>query len=127
MNRTVPITSLPTALRLEDAVEAACAADIAFVEERLRRGQSVLVECDKELSLFLYLAVRARLRRAKDAPKLVVVDGRPKPDDPPRTNLARMIDQLTEAIRGSVDRTVIVLLHLDVLTTTHTGLTLEAR
>jgi cell division protease FtsH len=32
-----------------------------------------------------------------------------------------MIEQLTEAVRGSVDRTVIVLLHLDVLTTTHTG------
>ncbi|MEZ4408702.1 MAG: AAA family ATPase [Polyangiales bacterium] len=38
-----------------------------------------------------------------------------------------MLEQLTEAIRGAVDRTVIVLLHLDVLTTTHTGLTLEAR
>ncbi len=127
MNRTIPIATLPTDLRVEDAVEAACAADIAFVEERLRRGTSVLVECDKELSLYLYLAVRARMRRAKDAPKLVVIDGRPAPDGPPRGNLPRMLEQLTEAIRGSVDRTVIVLLHLDVLTTTHTGLTLEAR
>ena len=127
MNRTLPIATLPTDLRVEDAVEAACAQDITFIEERLRRGTSVLVECDKELSLYLYLAVRARLRRARDAPKLVVVDGRPAPDSPPRSNLARMLEQLTEAIRGSVDRTLIVLLHLDVLTTTHTGLTLEAR
>lgn len=127
MNRTIPIASLPSALRVEDAVEAACAADITFIEERLRRGTSVLVECDKELSLYLYLAVRARLRRTKDAPRLVVVDGRPAPDTPSRGNLPRMLEQLTEAIRGSVDRTLIVLLHLDVLTTTHTGLTLEAR
>ena len=127
MNRTVPIATLPTALRVEDAVEAACSADIAWIEERLRRGSSVLVECDKELSLFLYLAVRARLRRAKDAPRLVVIDGRPAPDVPSRGNLPRMLEQLTEAIRGAVDRTIIVLLHLDVLTTTHTGLTLEAR
>jgi ATP-dependent Zn protease/intein/homing endonuclease len=127
VNRTIPIATLPTALRVEDAVEAACAADIAFIEERLRRGTSVLVECDKDLSLFLYLAVRARLRRTKDAPKLVVIDGRPAPDTPSRGNLPRMLEQLTEAIRGSVDRTLIVLLHLDVLTTTHTGLTLEAR
>ena len=127
MNRTIPIASLPSALRVEDAVEAACAQDIAFIEERLRRGTSVLVECDKELSLYLYLAVRARLRRTKDGPKLVVVDGRPAPDTPSRGNLPRMLEQLTEAIRGSVERTVIVLLHLDVLTTTHTGLTLEAR
>lgn len=127
MNRTLPIATLPTALRVEDAVEAACAADIAFIEERLRRGTSVLVECDKELSLYLYLAVRARLRRVKDAPRLVVIDGRPAPDVPYRGNLPRMLEQLTESIRGSVDRTIIVLLHLDVLTTTHTGLTLEAR
>nr|MBK7067694.1 hypothetical protein [Deltaproteobacteria bacterium] len=63
MNRTIPIATLPTALRVEDAVEAACASDISFIEERLRRGTSVLVECEKDLSLFLYLAVRARLRR----------------------------------------------------------------
>jgi cell division protease FtsH len=126
-NRVLPITQLPNAVRAEEAVEAACASDITFVEERLRRGTSVLVECEKELSLFLYLAVRARLRRQKDGPKLVVIDGRPRPDDPPGSNLGRMIQQLTDAIRGSVERTIIVLLHLDVLTTTHTGLTLEAR
>lgn len=129
MKRTVSIGSLPNILRVEDAVEAACADDITFIEERLRRGTSVVVECDKELSLFLYLAVRGRLRRAKDSPKLVVVDGRPStdPEAPPRGALPRMLEQLTEAIRGAVDRTVIVLLHLDVLTTTHTGLTVEAR
>jgi cell division protease FtsH len=126
-SRTTPIAQLPNAVRVEDAVEAACSNDITFIEERLRRGSSVLVECDKELSLFLYLAVRARLRRQKDGPKLVVIDGRPRPDDPPGSNLGRMIQQLTDAIRGSVERTIIVLLHLDVLTTTHTGLTLEAR
>jgi hypothetical protein len=55
-NRTTPIAQLPNAVRVEDAVEAACTNDITFIEERLRRGSSVLVECDKELSLFLYLA-----------------------------------------------------------------------
>ncbi len=127
VNRSIPIASLPTTLRFEDAVEAACSADITFVEERLRRGTSVLVECDKELALYLYLSVRARLRRTKDGPRLVVIDGRPKPDEPARSVLSRMLEQLTETIRASVDRTIIVLLHLDVLTTTHTGLTVEAR
>lgn len=127
MNRTIPIATLPDSLRVEDAVESACSVDIAYIDEKLRRGTSVLVECDKELSLYLYMAVRARFKRNKDAPKLVVVDGRPQPDDPPASSMARMIGQLTNAIRGAVDKTVIVLLHLDVLTTTHTGLTLEAR
>lgn len=127
MSRAVSIDSLPVSLRVEDAVEAACAADITFIEERLRRGQSVLVECDKELTLYLYLAVRQRLRRAAQPPRIVLIDGRPAADAPPRATLSRMIEQLGDAIRGAVDRAVIVLPHLDVLTTTHTGLTLEAR
>lgn len=129
VSRLVPIASLPVDLRIEDAVEAACAADIAFIEERLRRGVSVLVECDKELALYLYLAVRQRLRRAKDAPRLILIDGRPSanPEGSQRTGLVRMMEQLTETIRASLDRTVVVMLHLDVLTTTHTGLTVEAR
>lgn len=128
MRRTLALHNLPTALRPEDAVEAACSKDIAFIEERLRRGMSVLVECDKQLTLFLYLAVRDRLKRAGDAPRLTLIDGRARRDDEaPRGNLARMLDQLTDAIRGSVERTILVLPHLDVLTTTHTGLTLEAR
>jgi cell division protease FtsH len=128
--RTWPVDSLPEVLRIEDAVEAACAADIAYVEERLARGTSVLVECDKELSLYLYLALRQRLKRRSPSPRLVIVDGRARNEAEaaqPRSGLGRMLDQLTEAIRGSVERQIVVLMHLDVLTTTHTGLTAEAR
>ena len=132
MKRSVPIAALPVDVRVEDAVEMACAQDVDHIEERLRRGMSVLVECDKELALHVYLAVRARLRRSgggkERAPKIVIVDGRPaEGEEEGRGNLARMLTQLTTAIRGSVERTIIVLLHLDVLTTTHTSLTMEAR
>jgi cell division protease FtsH len=131
VKRTLPISALPTDLRIEDSVEAAASEDVDFIEEHLRKGMSVLVECDKELSLHLYLSIRSRLRKDKgSAPKLVVIDGRPSGDEgegPQRGNLQTMLCQLTDAIRGSVERTVIVLLHLDVLTTTHTGLTFEAR
>jgi cell division protease FtsH len=132
MNRTLPLSQLPTELRVEDAVDAACAKDIAFVEERLLAGQSVLVECDKELVLHLTLALRARLKRHTSpsgvkAPRMVIVDGRGGPDDPPAGSLTRMINQLGNAVRGAAERSVVVLPHLDVLTTTHTGLTLEAR
>lgn len=130
MRRTVPIASLPLEVRVEDAVEMACAQDVTFIEERLRRGMSVLVECDKELALHVYLAVRARLRGGagrERGPQIVIVDGRPREGEENRGNLAAMLTQLTTAIRGSVERTIIVLLHLDVLTTTHTSLTMEAR
>ncbi len=143
--RTIPLTRLPLELRVEDAVEAACAKDLTFLEEKLLAGQSVLVECDKELVLYLTLAVRNRLKKSSSssspspsstssgsgasgrAPRLVIVDGRGGPEDRPSGQLGRMIDQLGNAVRGSVERTVVVLPHLDVLTTTHTGLTLEAR
>jgi cell division protease FtsH len=130
VKRTVGIATLPVDVRVEDAVEAACADDVTFVEERLRRGMSVLIECDKELGLHLYLAIRGRLRRSGGAkpPQIVVIDGRPRgEEDDGRSTLGRMLHQLTAAIRGSVERTIIVLLHLDVLTTTHTSLTMEAR
>jgi cell division protease FtsH len=132
VKRSVPIAALPVDVRVEDAVEMACAQDVDHIEERLRRGMSVLVECDKELALHVYLAVRSRLRRGaggkERAPRIVVVDGRPgEGEEEGRGNLARMLTQLTTAIRGSVERTIIVLLHLDVLTTTHTSLTMEAR
>ncbi len=127
MTRTVPITSLPVELSIEDAVEAACAADLTFIEERLLRGQSVVVECDKELTLFLFIGIRQRLKK-QDGPKLVLVDGRPGPDDERAGGqMGRMIEQLAAAIRSGVDKTVLVLPHLDVLTTTTSGLTLEAR
>jgi cell division protease FtsH len=125
--RTMPIAALPTAISVSDAVEAACAADLTFIEERLAHGSSVLVECDKELALHLYLALRARLKRRPDCPRLTVIDGRPGADDPPRGVLGQMLAQLTDAIRGSLERSVLVLLHLDVLTTTHSALTMEAR
>ena len=56
MKRSLPIAALPVEVRVEDAVEMACAEDVTFIEERLRRGMSVLVECDKELALHVYLA-----------------------------------------------------------------------
>ena len=129
--RELPITSLPLELRLEDAVEAACAKDLASIEDRLLLGHSVLVECDKELSLHLLVALRKRLRRlaagGTPAPKMIIVDGRGGADDPPSGQLPRMINQLGAAVRGATERTVVVMPHLDILTTTHTGLTLEAR
>lgn len=130
MKRTVPILDLPRELRIEDAVEIACARDLTFIEERLLGGRSVLVECDKELALHLFVAIRARLRRAQvngKPPRLVLVDGRGGPDDKIAGQMARMIEQLGTAVRGGTERTVVVMPHLDVLTTTHTGLTLEAR
>src|SRR5262249_34246178 len=59
------------------------------------------------------------------------LDGRPRAEEPqgamPMGMLGTMIAQLREAVRGAVERRVLVLPHLDLLTTSQGGLTAEAR
>src|SRR5205807_3354212 len=59
------------------------------------------------------------------------LDGRPRQDEQtgtmPMGMLGTMIAQLREAVRGVVEKRVVVLPHLDLLTTSTGGLTTEAR
>src|SRR5947209_9169488 len=119
---------LPLDLTADQAVEAAYAAELAEVASKLQRGLPALVECDKDLAPFLYINLRIRLKGA--GLKCVYLDGRPKPDDKqavPAGLIGTMIGQLREAVRGAVERKVVVLPHLDLLTTSQGGLTAEAR
>src|SRR5262245_39464460 len=122
---------LPQTLTPDQAVEAAYAAELAEVASKLQRGLPTLIECDKELAPFLFLAVRSRLRAAQL--RCVYLDGRPRQDEqqpqgPMQVGLiGTMIAQLREAVRGAVERRVVVLPHLDLLTTSQGGLTAEAR
>lgn len=137
-----PIRKLPVDLGEEDAVEAVYAEDLEWIASKLRRGVSVLVECDKQLVTYFYAAVRARLRDA-DAGRVLrcrYVAGQPKP--PPDGDAAKggteergsssllqlMIRQLAELVRSAEPGTVIVVPHVDLLTTTtRSGLSLEAK
>jgi len=131
MSIFIPERELPQQLTAEAAVEAAYAADLAEVASKLQRGLPCLVECDKDLAPFLYLNVRNRLR--SDGVRCIYLDGRPREEQPQQPGLAplgligTMIAQLREAVRGAVERRVVVLPHLDLLTTSQGGLTAEAR
>ncbi|HEX5270573.1 MAG TPA: AAA family ATPase, partial [Gemmataceae bacterium] len=131
MSIFIPEKELPQQLTAEAAVEAAYAAELAEVASKLQRGLPCLVECDKDLAPFLFLNVRNRLRAAKL--RCVYLDGRPREDQPQPQGMApvglmgTMIAQLREAVRGAVERRVVVLPHLDLLTTSQGGLTAEAR
>jgi cell division protease FtsH len=121
---------LPKELTPEQAVEAAYAADLAEVASRLRRGLPVLVEADQDLAPYVYLNLRNRLKQDKIA--CLYLDGRPRPQDQQTMMqggfLATMIAQLRDAVRGgALERRVVVLPHLDLLTTSQGGLTAEAR
>ncbi|MEM9489218.1 MAG: AAA family ATPase, partial [Myxococcota bacterium] len=123
---------LPVDLSAFDAVEAAYPAELSRIHEALMRGLPALVECDKELTPYFYRCLRDRLRR--DSVRCVYLDGRPDPNAPqgqtqaPVGLIGTMIMKLREAVRGAVDqRRIVVLPHLDLLTTSSGGLTGEAR
>jgi cell division protease FtsH len=128
MSILIPEKDLPQQLSPEQAVEAAYSAELAEVSSKLQRGLPALVECDKDLGPFLYLNLRARLRDA--GLRCIYLDGRPRQEEQgpmPMGLIGTMISQLREAVRGAVERRVVVLPHLDLLTTSQGGLTAEAR
>lgn len=129
---------LPTELTPEGVVEAAYARELAEVASKLNRGLPTLLECDKDLAPFVFINLRARLKEAGMVCKYL--DGRPREKEAqgpvPVGLMGTMINQLRDAVRGSTEqvdkqgrpvRVVIVLLHLDLLTTSQGGLTSEAR
>src|SRR5688500_8282774 len=126
----VRIDSLPEELTLDDAVEIAYGEDLSWVENKLRRGLSVLLECDKQITLFLYRALRDRLKTPTAGAPLScrLLSGRAREGDRNTSVLANVLNELAEAITSAEPGTVIVVPHLDILTTTtKSGLGMEAR
>lgn len=129
---------LPAELTPEQSVEAAYAHELAEVASKLNRGLPSLIECDKDLAPFVFLNLRTRLREHNM--RCRYLDGRPRENEQqgpvPVGIMGTMINQLRDAVRGATEqvdqqgrpvRTVIVLPHLDLLTTSQGGLTGEAR
>src|SRR5436305_14297166 len=131
MSVIIPENELPQDLTPEATVEAAYATELAEVSSKLQRGLPTLIECDKDLGPFLYLNVRNRLRNVTPPLRCLYLDGRPRQEEQagamPMGMIGTMITQLREAVRGAVERRVVVLPHLDLLTTSQGGLTAEAR
>lgn len=131
MSITIPEKDLPASLTPSEAVEAAYPAELSDIASNLTRKLPVLVECDKELAPWIYMAVRDRLKRSKI--QATLIDGRQAKDAPPPPGgmpmglMGTMIAQLRDAVRGAVEQRVVVLQHLDLLTTSQGGLTGEAR
>ena len=120
---------LPLELSTSHAVEAAYPAELARAEVALSRRLPVLIECEKELVPWFYKSLRDRLK-ARGA-RCIYLDGRPAPDAPPSPIpmglVATMVAQLRDAVRGGAGDRIVVMPHLDLLTTSTGGLTAEAR
>lgn len=128
MSLFVPESELPQQLTVEQAVESAYATTLTDVASDLQRGLPALVECDKDLAPYVFINLRNRLRQ-RDL-RCLYLDGRPREGNAGDQMLglvATMIAQLRDAVRGAVEKRVVVLPHLDLLTTSQGGLTAEAR
>lgn len=129
MSVSVPEEKLPLELSPFAAVEAAYPNELARAAEALLQGLPVLLEAEKELTPYLYKCLRDRLKPAGRA--LLYLDGRAVSDLPPVPAgvglLGAVVFLLREAVRGAVGQKIVVLPHLDLLTSPQGGLTSEAR
>jgi cell division protease FtsH len=130
MSIVIPESELPTELDLPQAVESAYATELAAAADRLQRGLPTLIECDKELVPFLFANIRDRLKST--GMKFAYLDGRkadaaPAPGTLPVGMMGATVAQLREEVRRAIEKKVLTLPHLDLLTTSEGGLTSEAR
>ena len=126
MSQIVPESELPVQISPFEAVELAYPAELTRTHEALKRRLPVLIECDKELVPYFYKSLRDRLKR--DDVRCVYLDGRPPADSSgPQGMVPNLLTQIRDSVRSVVDDKVVVLPHLDLLTSSSGGLTSEAR
>ena len=116
-------------LTVESAVDLAYPEQLVDLASALERGIRCLIECSRDLTPALFVNLRNRLKGS--GLRTIYVDGRPRPDEKPdplgRGAITQMLQVLREVVRGSADRQVIVLPHFDLMTSSPSGLSVEAR
>lgn len=128
----VDISTMPLEITNEAAILAAYGEEIDRIIERLSRGFSVMVECDKSLTMDIYVVIRARLRRTPALGlALTLCSGHSALQaEMPMTLMQGILNELKTCVfnGGGDESKILVIPHLDVLTTTtRSGLNLEAR
>ncbi|MEC7985935.1 MAG: AAA family ATPase [Myxococcota bacterium] len=113
------IEKLPTKIDSAYAVEIAYREDLDWVMEQLLLGQSILLEVDKLLYPWLWRILRSRLRE-KNLQAELLTGHNARTDEGPMSGplMQRMLSQMTDAAIGSDGTRILVMPHLDVLTTT---------
>ncbi|MDF1756213.1 MAG: AAA family ATPase [Verrucomicrobiales bacterium] len=134
MAHEFPIESLPVDLSDDDAIEAAYRSDLDEIQNKLSLGISVLIECEKQLTVHLFRALRSRFKAMPaGGPGLRLITGHAQnsANDDVQVNqtlMQRLLQQLQQAIFSGAGNEIIALPHLDILTTTtRSGLSAETR
>ena len=127
MSDELKIDSLAGAVSLDEAVELAYREELARIVNKLSLGLSVLIEAEKQLTLYLYKALRKRLKECNSGLSCNLISGHDSGAQM-STLMQRVIKQLQNAVFTSTGNEVLVLPHLDILaTTSRTGLNAESR
>ncbi|MEK7484399.1 MAG: AAA family ATPase, partial [Planctomycetota bacterium] len=128
MGHHVKIADLPVELSLEQAVENVCREELRWIYHKLSQKISVLVECDKQLSIFLYKILRSRFGSENAYGEKVsfqVISGRAGKH--PGGIMGNMVLELAETIQSGVSNNILVFFHLDILTSSGNTLTAETK
>lgn len=129
MGSYVKIATLPTELSLDDTAEIVCREELHWIENKLGQKLSVLVECEKQLSLYLYKSLRKRFGQENAYGEKVqfhVVSGRAGKQ--PGGIMANIVAELAEAVQSGAASQILVFFHLDILTSSSSGsLTTETK
>lgn len=118
------LADLPVEISPAEAVTNVFRSQLSWIEDRLRRGMSVILECDKELSLFVMQILRQRLGttgvNGRFTSQMILGMVPPGSDTGGLrpSMLTLMVRQLEDLVRASEDNTIIFLPHLDLMTTT---------
>ena len=127
MSDEVKIDSLASDISLDEAVEIAYREELTRIVNKLSLGLSVLIEADKQLTLYLYKALRQRLKDCESNLTCNLISGHDSGAQM-STLMQRVIKQLQTAVFANTGNEVLVLPHLDILaTTSRSGLNAESR
>lgn len=134
--RYIKEADLPDAVSAKDAILAAYPCELQQVQDALMRQLPVLIECEKGMVGYFYSVLRDQLK--KSDVRCHFIDGRLPPDqqDNPMMQqgiMGTMVSQIRDIVRGATDdhdtekKIVMVLPHIDLLTTSTGALTSEAK
>lgn len=127
------LDNLPTDIETGEAIDTVFRQELGWVEDKLRKHMSVLVECDKELGIYLMQIFRRRLGLTGEGGvfRFQIISGIADMSEVQGMRpslLTMMLHELADAVRSAEENTIIVIPHLDLLTTTtRTGLSDAAK
>lgn len=130
MSLRIAPQDLPEKINVFDVVELAYPTELTEITLALDQRRSCLIECARELVPFVFLSLR---KRVPGKPDWLFIEGKARPDNsdnpqiisPPA--IQQMIQNLTRTVRGALDNRIVVLPHLDLMTTHPNLLTPDAK